>query len=538
MQRKNNKKTTTAKSREQIHQELDEILAKARRQETLTTMVGVVLSALRLLGLQLVRMVLEQRDDGIQDKRKGPVRCPKCGSKMWKPNRKETSRMTLLGKVRYRRRCYLCRRCRTTHSPLDSTLGLKSLHRGHSAGFVRELGLMCVLHAFGRGCDLFSRSYGFEVSTHLAYPLVMGVGQKLYDDEMKKADRMWKLRHEEPLHFEPMPTGMEAKKRPGRVYVMMDNCKARIQEGKRGRGAKKRKKRKGVEERFNIDIVGPNRPPKAEKRAKKEKKKKKKKKKNNKGNDSYQEGDWRDVRAVLIYREDDLAECNKGRRSLLRRRIGAHVGTKEEFRKLLNLWFYEEGVYLAEEVVVVADGGAGIWELVEELLPKTSQRRVTQILDWCHAVTHLWKVAKKLWTGDTKKAIKRRKRWVDGLVKYLAVGKVSNVLQRLKGKQKRTTGEPYEELRRCIDYLETHRNRMRYGYYRKRKMTIGSGAIESVHKWVIQARCKQAGMAWSQRGLNAMLRLRCAWASDRWDDVFAAEQREETENVNDSVAAA
>jgi hypothetical protein len=38
-------------------------------------------------------------------------------------------------------------------------------------------------------------------------------------------------------------------------------------------------------------------------------------------------------------------------------------------------------------------------------------------------------------------------------------------------------------------------------------------------------KCKQAGMAWSQRGgVNAMLRLRCAWASDRWDDVFAAEQ--------------
>jgi hypothetical protein len=35
-----------------------------------------------------------------------------------------------------------------------------------------------------------------------------------------------------------------------------------------------------------------------------------------------------------------------------------------------------------------------------------------------------------------------------------------------------------------------------------------------------------------------MLRLRCAWASDRWDEVVAAEQREEAENVNDFVAAA
>ena len=40
----------------------------------------------------------------------------------------------LLGKFRYRRRRYLCRRCRTTESPLDATLGLKILHWGIQLG--------------------------------------------------------------------------------------------------------------------------------------------------------------------------------------------------------------------------------------------------------------------------------------------------------------------------------------------------------------------------------------------------------------------
>lgn len=56
-----------------------------------------------------------------------------------------------------------------------------------------------------------------------------------------------------------MPAGMETQKCPGQIYVMMDNCKARIQERKRGRGARKRKKRKGVEGLFNIDIAGSSR---------------------------------------------------------------------------------------------------------------------------------------------------------------------------------------------------------------------------------------------------------------------------------------
>ena len=45
-------------------------------------------------------------------------------------------------------------------------------------------------------------------------------------------------------------------------------------------------------------------------------------------------------------------------------------------------------------------------------------------------------------------------------------------------------------------------------------------------------------MAWSQRRLNAMLRLRCAWASERWDDIFAGELGETTENLNSFKVAA
>jgi hypothetical protein len=53
-------------------------------------------------------------------------------------------------------------------------------------------------------------------------------------------------------------------------------------------------------------------------------------------------------------------------------------------------------------------------------------------------------------------------------------------------------------------------------------MLIGSGAIESVHAWVIQARCRLPGMRWSVEGANAILRLRGAWASGRFDDEFAS----------------
>jgi len=505
---------------QELQQELLALVSRAESAETLTAMVTLVMAGLRTLGLKLVRMVLERRDEETHRFRQGPPSCPHCGRRLRKPKRKWTTRMTLLGKLRYCRRSWHCAHCRATHQPLDAAMGLVVLHHGHSLEFVRELTLFCTLHAFGQGCALFERCFGFEVSTHLAHGLVTDIGGDLYQREMKRAEALWERRETHPEEFEPTPAELRKLERADRLYVMLDNSKVRIQEGKRGRGAKKRTKQKGFVERFNVSNAGPVLV------------KEKNKKKASKG-----EGDWRDVRALLIYREADVADCSKDRRKILHRRVLAHVGTHDQWRQLLHLAFHDEGVYVAREVVVVADGGAGIWDTIDEFLPNTRTRKVTQILDWCHAVSHLWKVAKKWKRGNRRQDVKARAKWVDGLVCYLADGRVANVIQRLKRLQRGKKGELFDEIRRCLDYFDEHRGRMHYQKYRNADMTIGSGAIESVHKWVIQARCKQAGMAWSQAGVNAMIRLRCLWASGRWDEIFAPAAAAAGENLNDSALA-
>jgi hypothetical protein len=503
---------------QELQHDLMELVAHAEQAKTLTAIVTLVMAGLRVLGLKLIRLALERRDEALHRHRQGPPSCPRCGRKLRKPRRKWTTRVTLLGKLRYQRRSWLCPHCRKSHQPLDAMMDLVVMHHGQSLEFVRELTLLCTLHAFEQGCSLFERCFGFEVSTHLAHRMVMGIGGTLHEREMTRAKELWKRREKHPEEFEPTPAELRKRERADRLYVMLDNSKVRIQEGKRGRGAPKRTKQKGVFERFNLHNAGPVLV------------KEKQQRKASKG-----EGDWRDVRALLIYREADVASCSKGRRKILHRRVLAHVGTQDQWCQLLHLAFHDEGVYLAREVVVVADGGAGIWNTIDELLPSTRTRKVTQILDWCHAVSYLWKVAKKWKRGNRKKDVQARAKWVDGLVVYLANGKVANVIQRLKRLQRGGKGDLFDEIRRCLDYLEEHRGRMHYPRYRKAGMTIGSGAIESVHKWVIQARCKQAGMAWSEQGVNAMLRLRCVWASGRWDEIFAPPNGADDKKCSDSV---
>ena len=49
---------------------------------------------------------------------------------------------------------------------------------------------------------------------------------------------------------------------------------------------------------------------------------------------------------------------------------------------------------------------------------------------------------------------------------------------------------------------------------------IGSGAIESAHRTVIQKRMKQSGQRWSIKGAKNMLRLRIISMNNQWDKVI------------------
>jgi len=490
-------------------QALEALWVEARGAVTLTALVVAVLQGVRALGVAMIQCRLEEWDQ--EYRRRGlKLACPKCGRTMKRDrNLRQVRRFTLLGKVRYRR----CRfRCTCGHAvfPLDEQLSLKGLLRGHSDEFAKDVVLLCTVMPFGRGCELFARFYGFVVSTHLARALTLAIGTRLYKDEMRRAEELWALRFKQPELFEPVPATLRRMNRHDRVYVMMDNSKVGLQEGKRGRGAPKLKTlrklaqqaRRKAAQKAKRCKAGPVEVPPIPAEA-----------------EFAEDVGWKDVRAILIFREKDLAQTSKDRREILHRRVVAHVGTHEEWLKLVHLALHEEGVYTAHEVVVVADGGNGIWEMVEELLPTTTFRKLIQILDWCHAASHLWTVGRALKGCKTDEHRKACIQWVSPLLDDLFDGKVANVLQRLR-KLEPSTENARDEVRKCIEYFDEHQKRMHYASFKKRGLLIGSGAVESIHAWVIQARCRLPGMRWSTDGVNAMLRLRCSWASRRFDEDF------------------
>lgn len=492
---------------------LQNLLVEIAAVSSLTGMVVPMLRGMRQLGLLLLVHVLEQRDLPFRH-REVEVLCPECQTVMRRcKNLRRVRRYTMLGKLIYRRCGYECPHCDRRLFPLDRQLDLAPNLRGHSREFASTLVLLCTVVPFGKGCELFSTLCGLSVSTHLARALTFAIGTRLFEAEMQRAQTLWDQRVIHPELFEPPPAQLRALKRHERVYVMTDNSKVGLQEGVRGRKAPKLKTLRKLLQHEQLKRL------RAAKRAKTGPVSTEQTEPTT--SDELDDGSWRDIRGLLIFREADLAQSSSRRREIVKRRVLGHVGTKEEWLRLVHMAFHEEGVYTAHEVVVIADGGNGIWELIEELLPATSSRRVIEILDWYHAASHLWAVGRSLKGCKTPAQKKRCVAWVSTLLDNLAEGQVANVIQRLE-KLTNLSGEAADAVRKCIKYFDGHRTRMRYSWYRKQNMLIGSGAMESIHAWVFQARCRLPGMRWSQAGVNAMIRLRCSWASGRWDEDFAS----------------
>ncbi|AEI51365.1 UPF0236 family transposase-like protein [Runella slithyformis] len=147
--------------------------------------------------------------------------------------------------------------------------------------------------------------------------------------------------------------------------------------------------------------------------------------------------------------------------------------------------------------IFVSDGATWISKWVSERYPKA-----IQILDYYHAVEHMAKAAE--YAPDAKKWLKIQK-------KRLLENQLNLVIKDIEA----IKSLPKEICRSLLKYLENNAYRMNYKHYRQQGWFIGSGAIESAHKTLIQARMKLSGQWWSNSGCDNILKLRVALMSNK-----------------------
>jgi len=164
-------------------------------------------------------------------------------------------------------------------------------------------------------------------------------------------------------------------------------------------------------------------------------------------------------------------------------------------------------------VVVLGDGADWIWRYARQFLGRRGVE-VVEIVDVFHAWGHLWTVGNAVFGAGTPQAAA----WVEPLKIRLLTAGPAPILAALRALTPAATRDTAaEELRKAQGYFTDHAARMDYPGFVARQLPIGSGAIESTCKTLIQAREKQAGMRWSHDGAQVVASLRALHRSGRWD---------------------
>ena len=219
---------------------------------------------------------------------------------------------------------------------------------------------------------------------------------------------------------------------------------------------------------------------------------------------------WKEVKTCVVYAIDAAGKA-VGRKTYY-----ATQAAHESFGHRLVTEAKRRGAELARELIFIGDGAKWIWNLCAREFPKA-----IQVLDWYHAVEHLWDVGRAYFGEGSDFAAQ----WVKAREGELYGGKVAAVIEALKAMAEKVRRPPEGAdetdrrvvLWRNVGYFEDNAHRMKYDEYRARGIPIASGVVESACKHVVASRLKGSGMRWDEEGAECILHLRSLELNGRWD---------------------
>lgn len=184
-----------------------------------------------------------------------------------------------------------------------------------------------------------------------------------------------------------------------------------------------------------------------------------------------------------------------------------HFGGVEALKPLLFDAAARAGYGTYEQTVVIGDGSHWIWNLCDELFPDA-----VQVLDYYHMCENVYCYAKYLYPSDDA----QMKAWAQSIIAKIDAGEIGEALEAIPSThgQKLPPGVP-----NLHTYLSNNCNRMNYKELQQRGVKVGSGAVESGNKKVIQQRMRQSGMRWNIETGQSIASLRAKSASGHWGDV-------------------
>lgn len=217
---------------------------------------------------------------------------------------------------------------------------------------------------------------------------------------------------------------------------------------------------------------------------------------------------WRENKLGLVFSSDNLYSWHDKhgvlQHQIRKKEYVSFVGSVDEFQKHLFACALRNGYGNYNETALLSDGATWIRNMKELLFPDAQQ-----ILDFYHLCENVYTYAKDIFNMEESVY----KPWAARICRDLKKSRYKDVLKELESMDIRQTQKSPLNLH---GYISNNILNIDYQSYLNKGYFIGSGAIESANKTILQKRLKQAGMRWNTDSAQSLLTLRAKRESGLW----------------------
>lgn len=217
------------------------------------------------------------------------------------------------------------------------------------------------------------------------------------------------------------------------------------------------------------------------------------------------EDEWKEMKVGRMFAGAQCIGVQENRNQITQSLYVCHLGDHKSF---FAKW--EAYTKRYHHKVCIADGAKWLWNWVEDSCSNT-----VQILDFFHAVEKIGHFAAAQYSDQNE-----RKKWLELQKQRLLNDEVATVISTLENTM-HVSKEAEKSCNDAIRYYQNNKCRMLYKTCLSKGYLIGSGAIESAHRNVVQQRLKLSGQRWSIKGAQQIVNLRAYRKSNLWPEVVS-----------------
>jgi hypothetical protein len=208
---------------------------------------------------------------------------------------------------------------------------------------------------------------------------------------------------------------------------------------------------------------------------------------------------------VLVYREARLTLAHE--KGSVTPVFSATLGGVKAVGKHILHCVKTVGANENTKIHTVGDGA--VW--IADQIAAQFGANATYLIDFYHLCEYLSAAASSC-APNTEKV------WLNRQKERLKESRITEVMEALKPYiEPRNTPEANAPVRSCYRYMNNRQTQLDYKTAIQNELPIGSGEIESAHRYVIQKRLKIAGAWWLEQNAEAMLAIRVNRANNDWD---------------------